>query len=568
MASLNDFKLINKRSEICLENAIGKERFYKLSDTDKKRFGFYYLILGLTTGVADADEIERMIIDTDYCNKVRKTKNNDFGIDAVYINDEENKILLYNFKFRDNFSPVKGGKISPILDSTKFLSMTFNNSFENVDDNSIISKNVMKSINEKIHSDSAWNIELIVVSNESNGTDVNKPEIDSLMKDYDVSIKSISLDDITGFLRDKNCEISSTFVINKESFLVYESDSSSSSKSYLAKIDIADLIRITCSDENLRNSHDFYDHNSDLERIKDMKLAVGVLYENVRGYLGHSKYNKNIINTLRNIPDKFFMFNNGITITAKNVKVDSINAKTKYIFTLEDMQIVNGGQTLRSIYEFKDSEFKEENLKEASVLVRIFKTEDKEDLINQIAEYTNSQNAISDVDLKSINKVQIDIEKLLEENRIGYIRKTGDIGKSNNFERQISKEKLAQIIYSYKGYPDRATNQKKKLFGIYYDEIFAENKSLFDDLVNLINLYYRIEEKYKELYDENDVYNQKILYIIYLQSKGEDDIEGNIHLLEKVLDEYRANDDISKARKLIQKGFKEYLDVEMCKKNE
>ena len=86
--------------------------------------------------------------------------------------------------------------------------------------------------------------------------------------------------------------------------------------------------------------------------------------------------------------------------------------------------------------------------------------------------------------------------------------------------------------------------------------------------MNLINLYYRIEEKYKELYDENDVYNQKILYIIYLQSKGEDDIEGNIHLLEKVLDEYRANDDISKARKLIQKGFKEYLDVEMCKKNE
>jgi len=52
------------------------------------------------------------------------------------------------------------------------------------------------------------------------------------------------------------------------------------------------------------------------------------------------------------------------------------------------------------------------------------------------------------------------------------------------------------------------------------------------------------------------------LYIIYLQSIR-DDIETNIHLLERTLDTYRKDDDISKARKLIQKGFKGFLDTSL-----
>ena len=258
-------------------------------------------------------------------------------------------------------------------------------------------------------------------------------------------------------------------------------------------------------------------------------------------------------------PQKFFMFNNGITITAKNVKSESKNANKKYLFTLENMQIVNGGQTLRSIYKFKEEDFDEEKLENSYVLVRIFKTEDNDDLINEIAEYTNSQNAISDADLKSINKMQITIEKFLYNQGIDYIRKSGDIGIDRGLKSQISKEKLAQILYSYKGYPDRSTNQKKKLFGVYYDDIFGDDVIDFNAILKLIKLYNEIEENYRNLYRESEVYTQKILYIIYLQSLRDDIIE-NIHLLEKCLKDYRKSDDISKARKLIQKGFKEFLD--------
>lgn len=555
MATINDFKLVNLYSTELLGRIIGSERLENVSGSNRKRFGFYYLILQLTTGNANPDELEKMIIDTDYCKNMHNIKNNDYGIDAVYLDEDSNRIILYNFKFRENFNANKGGKEGPFLDSTKFLSMSLNGEFKELGADSLISKNMMEEINSKINSDEIWNIELIIASNENQSIDIAGPAINSLKKDYDVEIKPITLDDIMGFLHDRKSEYSAKFFVDKESFLVYEEDSLASSKSYLVKLSVADLIRITCSDNEQRNEFNL----DDLEKMKTMRLELGILYENVRGYLSDSRFNMNIINTLSNDPNKFFIFNNGITITAKNVKSEPKNVNKKYLFTLEDMQVVNGGQTLRSIYKFKDEEFDEEKLESASVLVRVFKTEDNDELINEIAEYTNSQNAISDSDLKSIHKVQIKIERYLEKHGIDYIRKAGDIGIRKNLSKQISKERLAQILYSFQGYPDRATNQKKKLFGIYYDEIFGEDVLDYDHLLKMIKLYDEIEEKYKNLYEEKDVYTQKILYVIYLFNKSEN-IENNIDFLENTLKVYRKDDDISEARKLIQKGFKELLD--------
>ena len=555
MAGLNDFKLVNLYSTELLKRKLDINQFNALSDSNKKRFGFYYLILQLTTGQAELEDLERMIIDTDYCKKIFDIGKNDYGIDAVYIDEDSNNIVLYNFKFRDEYNSNKGGKQGPILDSTKFLSMALNGSFKDIDDTESIAIKKMEDIYNKINSDDIWKIELIIVSNENKSIDLNQPEIISLSKDFDIEIKSIVLDDIIGFLHNRKNEFCAKIIVDKESFLVYEEDTLSSAKSYLIKLSVANLIRITCTDEKQRNNYNY----DNLETIKDFRLEMGILYENVRGFLSDSKYNKNIIKTLSDSPQKFFMFNNGITITAKNVKSESKNANKKYLFTLENIQIVNGGQTLRSIYKFKDDDFDEEKLEKSSVLVRIFKTEDNDDLINEIAEYTNSQNAISDSDLKSINKMQIKIEKFLLNQDIDYIRKSGDIGVDQNLTFQISKEKLAQILYSHQGYPERATNQKKKLFGVYYDDIFGEDVIDYDELLSLIRLYFEIEQKYKDSFDSNEVYTSKILYVIYLQTMN-DNIEENIGVLETALEEYRKDDDISKARKLIQKRFKEFLD--------
>lgn len=134
MAGLNDFKLVNLYSTELLKRKLDINQFNELSDSNKKRFGFYYLILQLTTGQAELEDLERMIIDTDYCKRIFDIDKNDYGIDAVYIDEDSNSIVLYNFKFREEYNPNKGGKHGPILDSTKFLSMALNGSFKDIDD--------------------------------------------------------------------------------------------------------------------------------------------------------------------------------------------------------------------------------------------------------------------------------------------------------------------------------------------------------------------------------------------------------------------------------------------------
>ena len=548
--NINDFKLVNLYSKKYFEYIKLSNKNKEISDINKKRLGFYLLILEAVTGNSDIDELQNSIIDKDYCHIVNEIENDDYGIDAVYIDEDNKKILLFNFKYRETFNKTKGGKESPLLSSTKFLTTLKNNNFNKV---TKFTKEKMLEINDKLKSDEIWYIILYLVSNENMSISQDSQLLNSLKENFGMDIETINLEDIVNYISERPEGISCSFLADSDSVLTYEENSLSSSKSYLVKLSIATLIRMTANNDVLRNKHNLESFNE----LKDSKLNINILYDNVRGYLGDSKFNKNIIKTLKENPNRFFMYNNGITMTAKDVNSVPINGNKKFLFTLKDMQVVNGGQTLRSVYQFKNEDFNEEKLADASILVRIFKTENDSDLTNDIAEYTNSQNSISASDLKSINNLQIKIENYLSQYKIDYVRKSGDVELEKTGFKRITKEKTAQIIYSYKGFPDRATNQKSKLFEKYYDEIFDENNLDFELLYKLIDLYFRIEQEYKSL--PYEVFPQKIFYIIYLYKYNQNIID-TINLVENSLKEYRKNENISDARKLIQKGFKDKLE--------
>ncbi|MFZ2464120.1 MAG: AIPR family protein [Caldibacillus thermoamylovorans] len=376
-----------------------------------------------------------------------------------------------------------------------------------------------------------------------------------------MKIINISLDDIISFYEVKKDDRKSSFMISPNEFLSFQSDEKSTQKSYILKLSLLDLIRISSVDENLANNYGLEDDDVINESILDLTL----LYDNVRGFLGETKYNKNIIETLRKDSQYFFMFNNGVTITAEKIECESKNSGMKYLFSIENFQIVNGGQTLRSIYNFlhddQDSE-RVSKLRSSYVLVRLFKTNKDDTLKNSIAEYTNSQNAISEIDLKSIDVLQIQIEKYFAEIGILYVRKAGNIGDVNvDYQARISMEKLAQILYSSLGYPERASNQKRRLFLEYYDFIFKSNNFSLENCREKTELFYEVERSYTQI-GNHQVSDQKIFYVIYLVSFTNLTIEEAISELEKFLDAYEAN--IPKSRKLIQKGFKEFINNELA----
>lgn len=553
MGTINDFKIVAGKSQNYFE-LLDIER--EIPDIEKQRLGFYLFILESVTNIKDIDLVIDMVIDTEFLSIVYDEKNNDLGIDAVYIDEESKKIQLFNFKYREKFNPTRGQTESNVLDSIKFLSSIGDTQYDDAYERTY---QKLKSISDKYKTTERWSTELYLVSNDNVSLEIEDNIVVRQLKDkFDITVKSIVLDDIMDFLSDRPDDITATLVIDKDFVMTYEEDTMSSSKSYLVKMNILDLIRVTSTSEEMRNNTELSDEN--IINLKEQKLEIGLLFDNVRGYLGETKYNRNIFKTLEEEPSKFFMYNNGITITAKRLIVDPINIKSKYQLKMEGFQIVNGGQTLRTIYAYIKNNFNAEKLKAAEILVRIFQTEENEELTNNIAEYTNSQNAISSSDLKSISNFQIKIEAYLETQGVKYVRKSGDVGDSDlDYTVRVSMEKVAQILYSDMGFPDRATNQKSQLFDRYYDEIFNPTELKFERIVKLIELYEEIRLSFEE---EENGFHQKFLYIIFLKKELPTfEITELIDLLQTSLTEYKENEeDLSEARKLIQKDFKIYLE--------
>jgi hypothetical protein len=149
-----------------------------------------------------------------------------------------------------------------------------------------------------------------------------------------------------------------------------------------------------------------------LKRYKQATLDLDQLYEkNVRRFLGgRGKVNKAMQATLRDQPEQFGLFNNGITLTAVNV-VPSDGS-----YELVEPYVVNGCQTTRTIWEVCQqkldaggtgrSETVDEwkaRLKQGVVVTKIVKVGTQgEALLQDITRYTNSQNAVKEKDFLTL----------------------------------------------------------------------------------------------------------------------------------------------------------------------
>ena len=133
-------------------------------------------------------------------------------------------------------------------------------------------------------------------------------------------------------------------------------------------------------------------------------LGGRVLEGNVRSFLSASgRVNKGIKATLRAEPEKFLAYNNGISATATGVTAQGSGSIVN-ILTIEDLQIVNGGQTTATIHEFSRSKDEDqENLENISVQLKliVLPPETASEMVPNISRYANTQNRIQDSDFFS-----------------------------------------------------------------------------------------------------------------------------------------------------------------------
>jgi hypothetical protein len=147
------------------------------------------------------------------------------------------------------------------------------------------------------------------------------------------------------------------------------------------------------------------------------KYGARLLEANVRSFLSVTgKVNKGIRDTLKNEPDRFMAYNNGIVLIADEANLGRTKDGSIGILWLKGMQIVNGGQTTASLY-FTQKKSPEVDLTHVRIPAKIIvlkskNTENEEILISNISKYANSQNSVKSSDLSANNPFHVEIEKL------------------------------------------------------------------------------------------------------------------------------------------------------------
>lgn len=146
--------------------------------------------------------------------------------------------------------------------------------------------------------------------------------------------------------------------------------------------------------------------------------------KNIRAILKSTETNENLDSTLRDAPQDFWYYNNGITVVANGVSCRRSNPRSvDETFSLKGLSVVNGAQTCGALARaFRDGV----SLEDVRVTVRVISTEGHSgDFEKQVTRYTNTQNQVTNREFVSLDSFQQEIcDSLLSEN-IQYCFRTG-----------------------------------------------------------------------------------------------------------------------------------------------
>lgn len=294
--------------------------------------------------------------------------------------------------------------------------------------------------------------------------------------------------------------------------------------------------------------------------VKEAKKKGYQIFENnIREYLGSGvKVNKGILETLKDPSDRnnFFFYNNGITIICDNITIKDAN-KTVVI---SNPQIVNGCQTVSTIYEHLDSFTQaviQKDYANCYVMAKILKinteASDMKLLYDNIVKYNNSQNAIQPKLFSAKKSAFYRMQKEFADRGFYLCIKQSDdytFTHTGNLVESISKaktrftkfgidtpknikpfiinlEKFLQVVIAFAKSSQDAVQNKSKLLkddSLQNDIVISFIKNPDNTINNLLDLY--------------------CLYLKNEQDKGKDKMPNSFMLIDTI-SYYECNRDLS-----------------------
>ena len=217
---------------------------------------------------------------------------------------------------------------------------------------------------------------------------------------------------------------------------------------------------------------------------------------NVRSFLqARGKVNRGIRDTLRDEPERFMAYNNGLSMTVDELTIVILPDGRAAIKSARGLQVVNGGQTTASIHRAK----KQDGVDLSSVFVpakiTTFVGETLDQLVPRISRYANTQNVIQMADFSANDPFHVEIERLSqsvwcpgEQGRWFYERARGQyqvakarIGttpaRTRRFNeqtppaRKFTKTDLAKYLNCWNQRPDLVSRGAQKNFDVFMQEL-------------------------------------------------------------------------------------------------
>lgn len=263
------------------------------------------------------------------------------------------------------------------------------------------------------------------------------------------------------------------------------------------------------------------------------KYGTRLLERNVRAFLqARSKVNQGIRDTIIQSPNMFLAYNNGITVTAQSVSIVEDENNIKYLKTIKDFQVVNGGQTIASLWH--TSTKNRANLKNVNLLMKLTVVNDP-DLVDEIApkisKYSNAQNKVNTADFSANTPFHINLEKISQSvwapdpeggninTKWFYERSRGSFYETRALERTSAKIRawdirhpkhqkfdklvLAKIMNTWRQMPQIVSLGGQKCFShftVYLEELIENdneievNEKFFQELISKIVIWKSAEK--------------------------------------------------------------------------
>lgn len=233
-----------------------------------------------------------------------------------------------------------------------------------------------------------------------------------------------------------------------------------------------------------------------------------LLEKNIRKYLGLNKnrVNQNIQSTLLTESKRrnFYFFNNGITMLCKKFSHNAL-MEENWQLKLENIQIINGGQTSKTILETvvqnPDIDFTK-----TTVLLRLYEVSEDDhesvSLTTDITIATNSQTPVDLRDLRANDSLQKEITIAVGQLGYKYLTKKGT-GSSYSGSDTIPSSVAAESVFSiWKKKPHLAKYKRSELFGKFYNEVFKDVNGVHIVIAVLIFRFCDSNRKKEELIKE------------------------------------------------------------------